>query len=160
MTATLAQRTADAAAVALKNAEINEHQRSLTDEVVRALKNVDVLRAYVPAVYGGPEYSPFETMSIIEALSAADGSTGWCATIASLTSHIAGCLPAEAAKEIFGRQTAGDVCRPKRRKRSSVLPTLRCVVPTHRADVARHEETAPTTSPGVGHGGAEFSISK
>lgn len=101
MTATLTQRTADAAAVALKNAETSEHQRRLTDEVIRALKNVDVLRAYVPVAYGGPEYSPFETMSIIETLSAADGSTGWCATIASLTSHIAGCLPAEAAKEIF-----------------------------------------------------------
>ena len=109
MTATLVQLTADAAAVALKNAEANEHQRRITDEVVRALKNIDVLRAYVPAVYGGPEYSPFETMSTIEELSAADGSTGWCATIASLTSHIAGCLSAEAAAEIFGPADAA-VC--------------------------------------------------
>ncbi len=109
MKATLEQRTADAASVAMKEAEASEHQRCLTDEVVGQLKNVDVLRAYVPVVLGGPEYTPFEAMTVIEALSAADGSTGWCATIASLTSHISGCLPADVATTIFGPAEAA-VC--------------------------------------------------
>ena len=109
MTTTLAQRIADAASVALKQSDASEQQRRLTDEVVGELKNLDILRAYVPAIYGGPEYSPFATMSIIEALSAADGATGWCATIGSLTSHISGCLPAGAAEEIFGPADAA-VC--------------------------------------------------
>ena len=109
MTTTLAQRTADAAAVALKQSDASEQQRRLTDEVVSELRRIDVLRAYVPAVYGGPEYSPFETMAMIEALSAADGAAGWCATIASLTSHISGCLSGEAAKVIFGPADAA-VC--------------------------------------------------
>lgn len=109
MTATLEQRTADAASVAMKQAETGEQQRRLTDEVLDELKKIDVLRAYVPAELGGPEYSPFEVMTVIEALSAADGSTGWCATIASLTSHISGCLAPGIGRDIFGSSDAA-VC--------------------------------------------------
>ena len=109
MKATLEQRTADAASVAMKQADVSEQQRRLTDEVVSELKKLDVLRAYVPAILGGPEYTPFEAMSVIEALSAADGSTGWCAAIASLTSHISGCLAPDSAKTIFGSADAA-VC--------------------------------------------------
>lgn len=102
MTTDLLSRTDDAARIIRKHADEHEKNRQLTDDVVAELKQLDILRAYVPAVYGGPQYTPFETMAVIEALSAADGSTGWCSTIASLTSHISGCLTPDRATEVFG----------------------------------------------------------
>lgn len=102
MTTDLLHRTSAAAEIIRKRADEHEKNRRLGDDVVDELKRLDILRAYVPAVYGGPEYTPFDAMGVIESLSAADGSTGWCATIASLTSHIAGCLTAERGKQIFG----------------------------------------------------------
>lgn len=97
----LEQATAASEMLRGKSAE-HEANRRISAEAVRALKDLDILRAYVPADYGGPEYDPFTAMDVIETLSAADGSTGWCATIASLTSHIAGCLPEDWGRTIFG----------------------------------------------------------
>lgn len=106
MTGVLAARTDEVVSGVRERAEKHERARQLCEDTVADLKRTDILRAYVPLVYGGPEYNPFETMAAIEQLSAADGSTGWCATIASLTSHIAGCLPPDSARAIFGSHDA------------------------------------------------------
>ncbi len=88
-------------------ADQHQRDRKLSARAISILQNLDILRAYVPSVYGGPEYSPGETLSAIQNLSRADGAVGWCATIASLTSHLAGSLEPEVAREIFGhRDTA------------------------------------------------------
>jgi indole-3-acetate monooxygenase len=106
MSASLADATARIVGGVRERAEEHERARQLSNDTVADLKSTDILRAYVPAVCGGPEYDPFETMAAIESLSAADGSTGWCATIASLTSHIAGSLSADAARTVFSPRDA------------------------------------------------------
>jgi indole-3-acetate monooxygenase len=90
-------------------ADQHQRDRRLSDEAVNILRELDVLRAYVPAAYGGPEYSPLDTISAIQQLSRADGAVGWCATIASLTSHLSGSLTPSTAQAVFGN-TNSVVC--------------------------------------------------
>ncbi len=86
----------------------NERDRSISSEVVGALRPLGVFRMYLPSAFGGPEVAPLESMRVISALSAADAATGWCATIASLTSHIAGVLEADVVRDVFAND--GIVC--------------------------------------------------
>jgi indole-3-acetate monooxygenase len=58
-----------------------EAARSVPKDLVDALKSAGVFRMYVPASHGGDELAPLEVVQVIEALSAADGSVGWIATI-------------------------------------------------------------------------------
>lgn len=83
-------------------AESHERARRLSDDAVARLRSIGVLRSYVPSVYGGPEATPFDTMQAVRLLSAADGATGWCANIASLTSHLAGSVHPDVARVVFG----------------------------------------------------------
>lgn len=87
----------------------HEAQRHLSDDAVARLRSTGILRSYLPAVYGGPEYDPNETMRAVRLLSAADAASGWCANIASLTSHLAGSIPSEVARVVFG-DPGGAVC--------------------------------------------------
>jgi indole-3-acetate monooxygenase len=89
--------------------ETHERQRHLSDDAVQRVRSLGILRSYVPAVYGGPEFSPAETMAAVRLLSAADAATGWCANIASLTSHLAGSVDPEVARTVFG-DPASAVC--------------------------------------------------
>ncbi len=58
-----------------------EVARSVPDSIVDALKAAGVFRMYVPASHGGDELPPIDVVQVVEALSAADGSVGWIATI-------------------------------------------------------------------------------
>lgn len=51
--------------------------RQLPDDVFEALADAGVFRLWLPRAIGGPELSPFEFLSIVEAASALDGSIGW-----------------------------------------------------------------------------------
>src|SRR5512138_396532 len=51
--------------------------RRLPDDVFETLADAGLFRLWLPRAVGGPELSPFEFMSVIEALSALDGSVGW-----------------------------------------------------------------------------------
>jgi indole-3-acetate monooxygenase len=84
----------------------HEKARQVSAQTVLDLQSLDILRAYVPKKYGGPEYDPMETLAAVELLSAADGATGWVSTIASLTSHIAGSLNEDVGKVVFGAATS------------------------------------------------------
>ena len=83
----------------------NERARHLVDEIVAAVVPTGAFRMYVPEVYSGPEIDPLTGIEVIATLSEADAATGWCATIASLTSHIAGVLDPVIAKEVFSDPT-------------------------------------------------------
>ena len=84
-----------------EKAGANEQGRRLCPEVVEALRPTGLFRMAVPAVYGGPEVAPLDMMSVIEAVSAADGATGWCVNISSTTSSLSGFLAPEWAHLIF-----------------------------------------------------------
>jgi indole-3-acetate monooxygenase len=85
---------------------INERQRCLTDASVEALRSVDAFRLFVPEVYGGPGLSVSNVLRTLISLSEADAASGWCATVASQTSHMAGNLVPEWAFAIFGNRAS------------------------------------------------------
>lgn len=85
---------------------INECDRRLTAATVEALRSVDAFRMFVPATYGGPGLSVPNVLRTLISLSEADAAAGWCATVASQTSHMAGNLAPEWASAIFADPTS------------------------------------------------------
>src|SRR5437764_14558899 len=51
--------------------------RRLPDDIFETLAAAGLFRLWLPKAIGGPELSPFEFMSVVEAASALDGSIGW-----------------------------------------------------------------------------------
>lgn len=84
-----------------RSAEI-ERLRRLPDDLVAALVDTGLFRAWVPARYGGEETDALAVLDAIEALSFHDGATGWCAMIGATTSLTAAFLPPAFAQEIYG----------------------------------------------------------
>ena len=85
-----------------KDRDEMETQRRLSDTVVRALGDAGIFRALYPRSLGGLEISPLVFMEVIEELSRADASTGWCALATAGSAHIAGRLKNKGGKEMFG----------------------------------------------------------
>jgi indole-3-acetate monooxygenase len=64
-------------------AEEIECERRLPLPLVQAMKDAGIFRMPMPCAWGGPEVDPLTQIRIVEALSAADPSVGWCAMIGS-----------------------------------------------------------------------------
>jgi alkylation response protein AidB-like acyl-CoA dehydrogenase len=60
-----------------------EQGRRLPLPLVQAMKDAGIFRMPMPRVWGGPEVDPLTQIRIVEELSAADPSVGWCAMIGS-----------------------------------------------------------------------------
>lgn len=60
-----------------------ERGRRLPLTLVQAMKQAGVFRMPMPRSWGGPEVDPLTQIRIVEELSAADPSVGWCAMIGS-----------------------------------------------------------------------------
>jgi alkylation response protein AidB-like acyl-CoA dehydrogenase len=56
----------------------------------------------IPEAYGGFEVHPTQFLEVIEALSRADGSTGWCTMIGAGTAETAAWLSESAARTVYG----------------------------------------------------------
>lgn len=80
----------------------NERQRSLSSETVKLLQSVDAFRLFVPKEYQGPVATVIEKIEALALISESDAAAGWCATVASQTSHMAGNLAADVARAVFG----------------------------------------------------------
>jgi alkylation response protein AidB-like acyl-CoA dehydrogenase len=104
--------------VRLGSAEILENARKLAPEVaaraddiarlrrlpadlVAALKAAGVFRMPMPAAWGGPEMPPRAQNEVIEILSAADASVGWCVMIGSDAGFYAAFLEEAAARRLY-----------------------------------------------------------
>jgi indole-3-acetate monooxygenase len=98
---TLLSRIAELAPLIESAAEAHDRERSLSPDVVAAVRSVGGFRLYLPAAYGGPEVDPITGFEAIASLAEADGATGWCAAIASQTAHAAGVLHPDGAREMF-----------------------------------------------------------
>ena len=61
----------------------NERLRRLSPEAVDILRSAGAFRLPMPAAWGGPEVDIVTQTEIIETISRADGSAGWCAMIGS-----------------------------------------------------------------------------
>ena len=76
--------------------------RELPADISSAFAEAGFYHLLVPTDLGGAEAHPGELVSMLEILSAADGSAGWCAMISSLTGLLAASLSEAHAREIYG----------------------------------------------------------
>jgi alkylation response protein AidB-like acyl-CoA dehydrogenase len=80
----------------------NEAKGSLTDKTVAALREGGFFSTLVPRHFGGAEIWPLEASEIFEALSHADGATGWVLIVTQVSLGSVGAyLDLAAAQEIF-----------------------------------------------------------
>ena len=61
-----------------------EHDRTLPSSLVAEMGNAGLFSLWLARAFGGPELTMTEYARVIETLSSADGSVGWCAMIAGL----------------------------------------------------------------------------
>jgi alkylation response protein AidB-like acyl-CoA dehydrogenase len=78
-----------------------ERRRCLPEEVVETLRAAGVFRMGFSRRWGGPELTSIEQTEIIEALSYADASVGWCAMIGMDSGLYASFLDEATAREMF-----------------------------------------------------------
>jgi alkylation response protein AidB-like acyl-CoA dehydrogenase len=91
-----------------------EQERRLPVELVASLVEAGLFRMSVSRSLGGGEVDPITAARAIEEISAADGSTGWCVSLAYQIGGMAAYLPEHAAREVFGDADAigAGVARP------------------------------------------------
>jgi len=80
----------------------SERLRHMHPELSEQLAREGLLQLMLPRGLGGKQHTPLEAYGPVEAISAADGSVGWCVMIASLITCFSGWLPPE-----VGRASAG-----------------------------------------------------
>ena len=78
-----------------------EAGRRLPESIVEAMKRAGVFRMTMPREWGGPEADPLTQIRVIEALSYADGSVGWCAMINSDGGYFSAYLDPGVAREMY-----------------------------------------------------------
>jgi alkylation response protein AidB-like acyl-CoA dehydrogenase len=78
-----------------------EAARRLTPPVVDALRGTGVFRMTMPRAWGGPEVDLLTQLQILETLSRADASAGWCAMIGSDSGYYAAFLSETEARGLY-----------------------------------------------------------
>jgi alkylation response protein AidB-like acyl-CoA dehydrogenase len=78
-----------------------ERERNLPSSLAVAMRNAQLFELWLPKTFGGPELHPIDFLRVVDELSRADGSAGWCATVHGVYSLLAGSLSETAAREIF-----------------------------------------------------------
>jgi alkylation response protein AidB-like acyl-CoA dehydrogenase len=91
----------DASALVTERAHACESAGRLTEEVIDAIRGAGVFRMTMSRALGGPELSPLEQIEVLEELSAADGSAGWCGMINSDGGYVTSFLDPAVAKELY-----------------------------------------------------------
>jgi hypothetical protein len=86
-----------------------ESQGNLTAPVVQALLDAEMFYLMVPAALGGLEVDGRTYLEVVEAISAADGSTGWCVMLGAEVNGMLGVnLPEDIARRILFQH--GPIC--------------------------------------------------
>ena len=81
-----------------------DRERALPIDLVDPLGAAGMFSLWLPKSFGGAELNAVDYVRVIEELSRLDGSVGWCASIASAYSCIAGYLRPDVASEfLMGR---------------------------------------------------------
>ncbi len=78
-----------------------DSERRLPTAVFNALADAGLFRLWLPRALGGPQLSPIDFMSVVEAASMLDGSIGWLVGNGGGISRTGGYLPEPVAREIF-----------------------------------------------------------
>jgi alkylation response protein AidB-like acyl-CoA dehydrogenase len=95
-------RARDLARLIAAEADAIERVRRLTKSVVEELHQARLFRMLYPRSVGGDEVEPAVYIDAVGELARADGSVGWCASIANSTGLFAPYLEPEAARTVFG----------------------------------------------------------
>lgn len=95
------QTTYDFRAEIMERADEFEKNRMVSADLIQRLAADKVFAGAMPANYGGTQRSPTEMFKVIESLSYADGSVGWCSMIYLITGVLCGYLPEAGADEVF-----------------------------------------------------------
>jgi indole-3-acetate monooxygenase len=82
-----------------------ERERRLPSSLADAMRNAQLFELWLPKTFGGPELHPVDFLGVVEELSRADGSAGWCATVHGVYSSLLGGLSETAAQEISATHT-------------------------------------------------------
>lgn len=83
-----------------------ERARRMPRDLVEVLRRTGMFSLGVPRAIGGEEGTPVDIMRAIETVATADGSTGWCAMVATGNNVAAGYMRESGAKEVFADPTA------------------------------------------------------
>jgi alkylation response protein AidB-like acyl-CoA dehydrogenase len=75
--------------------------RQLPADLVESLRAAGLFRMAAPRARGGPEMHPRAQLDIVELLSAADPSVGWCVKIAADSGYFASWLADQAVDELY-----------------------------------------------------------
>ena len=86
--------------VAARSADITAMRR-LPADLVKRMKASGVFRMPMPRAWGGPEMTPREQIEVVEVLSTADPSVGWCAMIGSDGGFYGAFLEDSAARTLY-----------------------------------------------------------
>src|SRR5262245_19808901 len=65
-----------------------EDERRLPADLVSEIRAASLFRLFVPRALDGLELDPLTAFSVVEELSYADGSTGWCVMVAAQVSFL------------------------------------------------------------------------
>jgi len=88
------------------NSEANEAAGALAPQTVAALREGGLFQMLIPRCFGGAEVDPVEALRIIEAVSYADGSTGWVLMATQIcTGAAAAYLDPATAESLFATRT-------------------------------------------------------
>ena len=79
-----------------------ETLRQTPPELAAKITAAGIYQMYLPRSMGGPETPPLTAFQVVEELSKADGSVGWCAMIATALSMNVARLPVEVGRELAG----------------------------------------------------------
>ena len=85
----------------IESREEIERERRVPLRLVDALKKAGVFRMTMPRDWGGAEIDPISQLHIIEELSAADASVGWCVMIGCDSGYLSGFLDQKVAREMY-----------------------------------------------------------
>jgi alkylation response protein AidB-like acyl-CoA dehydrogenase len=79
-----------------------ERERKLPPELVAQMNDAGFFHALLPRDLGGREADPVTSARIVEEVSKADASAGWCVMLMAQQCGFAGFIPAEDARLIYG----------------------------------------------------------
>lgn len=84
-----------------ENALNFEQERCLSPDIVRLMVDAGLIQMAIPKDYGGTESHLMDILRVIEEISYADASTGWCLMNYQTTAFLSGMLPHHWANKIF-----------------------------------------------------------
>ncbi len=103
------------ASLAYERAAEGERERKLSRDLVEAMIEAGFFRLCVPAAIGGGEADPATLIEVCEELARGDSAAGWCIAVMSTAGMVAGYIPEDSAREIYGDSSSvvGGVFAPR-----------------------------------------------